>query len=204
MPKQVDHEARRQQLAEAVCRLAGSQGLEAVSLRHVAAEAGVSMGLVQHYFTTKDQMLLFAFQTMSRRVEQRIGEAVTALPQPPTPRSLLRALLVAMLPLDEESRAEAPMWTAFLARAVVTPSLASPLRESGKAVGDFVDEQIRKAQEAGEAPAGFDSEREAATLLALVDGLMIHSLIDRHSAEVALATLDYHLDRIFTGSSLAE
>lgn len=162
------------------------------------------MGLVQHYFTTKDQMLIFAFQTISRRVEQRIGEAVTALPQPPTTRSLLRALLVAMLPLDEESRAEAPMWIAFLARAVVAPSLASPLRESGKAVGDFVEEQIRKAQEAGEVPAGLDSERETATLLALVDGLMIHSLIDRHRAEVVLATLDHHLDRIFTHSSVAE
>ena len=34
--------------------------MEAASLRAVAAEAGVSMGAVQHYFTTTDEMLLFA------------------------------------------------------------------------------------------------------------------------------------------------
>lgn len=198
MPKQVDHEARRQQIAEAVCRLAGSHGLEAVSLRHVATEAGVSMGLVQHYFTTKDQMLLFAFQAMSERVEQRISEAVAALPHPQTVRSLLRALLVEMLPLGEHSRSEAPVWVAFLARAAVEPSLADLLRESGKALRDFVAGRISAAQEAGEAPTGLDPDRETAALLALVDGLMMHALIGEEPPGAALATLDYHLDRIFT------
>src|SRR4030081_2122253 len=119
MPKQVDHEARRQQLAEAGCRLAGSQGLEAVSLRHVAAEAGVSMGQVQHYFTTKDEMLLFAFHTLSARVARRLAAPVQALVQPPSTRALLRALLVAMVSTDDEGRTEAPLWVAFVARAVV-------------------------------------------------------------------------------------
>ena len=41
MPKIVDHEARRAELAEAVWRLASRDGLEAVTLRGVAAEAGL-------------------------------------------------------------------------------------------------------------------------------------------------------------------
>src|SRR3954467_4457371 len=41
-------------------RVAAHQGLEAVSLRHVATEAGVSTGMVQHYFRTKDEMMTFA------------------------------------------------------------------------------------------------------------------------------------------------
>lgn len=199
MPKQVDHEARRQQITEAVCRLAARQGLEAVTLRHVAAEAGVSMGLVQHYFTTKDEMLLFAFHATSARVEQRIATAVAALPDPPDTRALLRTLLVAMLAIDDDSRAEAPLWVAFLARAVVEPSLASPLSESGKALADFVGAQLRQAHQAGALPADVDPEREASSLLALVDGLMVHALIDQDSAEEALLTLDYHLGRIFIG-----
>jgi AcrR family transcriptional regulator len=198
MPKQVDHEARRQQIADAVCRLAGGKGLEAVSLRQVAVEAGVSMGLVQHYFTTKDQMLLFAFRTLSKRVERRIGATAAALPHPPTPRSILRALLAEMLPLSEEARAEAPVWTAFLARAVVEPSLVVPLREGSGPMRDFVSGQIREAQQAGEASAEIDPSQEAATLLALVDGLMMHALLDLNPAEAALTTLEYHLDRIFT------
>jgi TetR/AcrR family transcriptional regulator, transcriptional repressor of bet genes len=198
MPKQVDHEERRRQIAEAVCRLAGRQGLEGVSLRHVAAEAGVSMGLVQHYFSTKDQMLLFTFQTLSEHVEERISEAAAALPQPTRPKAVLRALLKELLPLTEQARAEVPIWTAFLARAIVEPSLATPLREGGSVMREFIAGQIREAQQADEADAGLDPHQEAATLIALADGLMIHAMIEQDRAETTLATLDYHIDRIFT------
>jgi AcrR family transcriptional regulator len=197
VPKRVDHEARRQQIAEAVCRLAASEGLDAVSLRHVAAEAGVSMGRVQHYFTTKDDMLLFAFQTLAERVERRIGAVVAAAPRPHSVRQVVRALLTEMLPLSEHGRAEAPVWIAFMARAVVESRLATPLSEGSQRLDGYIGEQIRAAQQAGDARAGLDPAREATTLLALIDGLMLHLLIGQVDATAALATLDYHLDRIF-------
>lgn len=181
----------------AVCRLAASKGLDAVSLRHVAAEAGVSMGRVQHYFTTKDDMLLFAFQALGQRVERRIGAAVAATPQPHSVRQVLRALLAEMLPLSEHGRAEAPVWIAFLARAVVESRLATPLSEGSQRLDGFISEQIRAAQRAGDARVGLDPAREATTLLALIDGLMLHLLIGQVDAAAALETLDYHLDRIF-------
>lgn len=203
MPKQVDHEARRQRIADAVCRLAARRGLGEVSLRHVAAEAGVSMGQVQHYFTTKDEMLLFAFGTLSARVERRLGTAVAALGQPPTIRAQLRALLVAMVAADANSRFEAPLWVAFLARAIVEPDLAGPLREGGAALVDFASDRLRAAQDAGEVAVSLDPELEAGALFALADGLMIRTLLDPDSAAAALATLDYHLDRVFGGQGSA-
>lgn len=196
MPRQVDHEGRRQHIADAVCRLAARQGLDEVTLRRVAAEAGVSMGQIQHYFTTKDQMLLFAFNAMSTRVERRLGETVGALGKPPT-RAVLRALLVAMVPTDADSRFEAPLWVAFLARAVVEPSLARPLHDGAKALVDFAVDQLRSAQQAGDIASSLDPEREADSLFALADGLMIRTLLDPDQTASALATLDYHLDRIF-------
>ncbi|MGV7636496.1 TetR family transcriptional regulator, partial [Mycobacterium kansasii] len=53
MPRSVDHEERRAQLADALARVAARDGLHAVSMRSVAAEAGVSLRLVQYYFTSK-------------------------------------------------------------------------------------------------------------------------------------------------------
>jgi AcrR family transcriptional regulator len=199
VPKQVDHEERRQHIADAVCRLVGSQGLDAVTLRHVAAEAGVSMGRVQHYFATKDDMLLFAFHALGERVEQRIGASVAAV-ESPSARETLRALLMEMLPLDEHGRLEAPVWTAFLARAVVEPRLAAPLSEGGRQLTEFVGEQIRAAQRTGDAPSQLDPAREATALLAMMDGLMVHVLIGQVDTTAATATLDYHLGRIFTAS----
>ena len=60
MPKQVDHQQCSRHIGEAVLRLIAIRGLEAASLRNVAAEAGVSMGTVQDYFTSKQETLDFA------------------------------------------------------------------------------------------------------------------------------------------------
>lgn len=90
----VDHDARRRLIAEALWRVASRHGLDAVSLRHVAAEAGVSMGLVQHYFTTKEDMLRFALETIGERVTQRIGHRVAALSDLSDPHGRVRTVLL--------------------------------------------------------------------------------------------------------------
>jgi len=189
VPKKVDHRQRREEIAVAVCRLAGRQGLDGVSLRQVATEAGVSMGRVQHYFTTKDEMLRFAFRTISERVERRMTAAVADLGTSPPPRALVRALLVEMLPLTEQTEAEAPVLAAFLARAVVEPALAESQRADAQRLREFVAAQI------GAAPG--DPVLEATTLLAVVDGLMTQLLIGHIDRATALSTLDYQLARIF-------
>jgi TetR/AcrR family transcriptional repressor of bet genes len=190
VPKQVDHQQRRQQIAEAVCRLAGRQGLESVTLRHVAAEAGVSMGRVQHYFTTKDEMLLFAFQTISQRVEQRMGAAIAAVGENPTAKQFLRAFLLEMLPLSEQAKQEAPVLAAFFARAVVSPKLLESQQESNEQMRAFVTERLRAAHGNG------DHRLEAVTLLALVDGMMNQLLVGHIDEDTARSTVDYHLDRL--------
>lgn len=193
VPKRVDHQQRREQIADAVCRLAARQGLDAVTLRHVATEAQVSMGRVQHYFTTKDDMLLFAFRTISERYERRLAAAAADLGPSPSPRATLRTLLIEMLPLSEQASAEAPVFAAFLARAVVNPQLAESQQEDSRRLRAFVAQLIGTARPA--------AELEAVGLLALVDGMMTHLLIGHLDAPTAVATVDYHLDRIFGGGT---
>src|SRR5690606_40101098 len=64
VPKRVDHEERRRLIAAAGRRIAADRGLEGVSLGEVAAEAGISKGLVQHSFPSKDAMLRCATGTL--------------------------------------------------------------------------------------------------------------------------------------------
>ena len=91
MPKIVDHEERRAELCAAVWRLASREGLEAVTVRGVAEEAGWSTGAVVHYFADKEDLLLSAFQTVADRVSRRLEtlEARTT-----EPLELARAWLV--------------------------------------------------------------------------------------------------------------
>lgn len=197
MPKVVDHRERRRHIAEALWRVTVTHGLEGVSLRHVAAEARVSMGMVQHYFTTKDDMLLFSLGAMNERVTERVAHRVGSTAAPATPRSLLRAVLVEMLPLDEERRVEAHVGLAFLARAAIHPSVAAALRASFDELHRFVEEQVCRAQAAGHAPVDLEPQIEAVELLAMVDGLTAHVLAGWRSADTALLLLDRRLDRTF-------
>ena len=201
MPKQVDHQVRRRLIAEALWRVTVRQGLEEVSLRHVATEAGVSMGLVQHYFAGKDEMLLFALDTLNQHVSQRVAARVAALPDPNEPRALVRAVLLEMLPLDPGRRDDAVVGFAFLAQAAVRPAIANTLQASFAQLQDFVAGEIHRAQEAGETQAGLDPERETLTLLALLDGLTVQVLAGQGSPEAALAVLEYHLDHLFPAAS---
>jgi hypothetical protein len=80
----------------------------------------------------------------------------------------------------------------------VEPHLAEILREGGPAMIGFVASKIQAAQESGEASSSADPATEAVTLLALVDGLMMHLLIGDIDELAGLAALDGQLDRIFS------
>ncbi|MCZ7375792.1 TetR family transcriptional regulator C-terminal domain-containing protein [Micromonospora sp. WMMC250] len=192
MPKKVDHQERRTLIADALMRVAADQGLEAVSLRHVAAAAGVSAGMVQHYFRTKDEMMAFALSVVRERSQVRVTDAVSRLGENPPPRLLLRTLLAALLPLDEHTRDDGRVALAFLAYTAVRPVAATGLREGTRQLTEFV---------AGVLPAG-RGDAAAAGLLALTEGLGVYLLGGQYTAEQALGALDAHLDLLF-GSSAA-
>lgn len=167
MPKQVDHERRREQLAAALWRLVLREGIEAASVRRVAAEAGWSTGSLRHYFDTQPRLLAFAMELVMRRVSGRLA----ALPRDGGPRALAQRLLHEVLPLDAERRAEMQVWLAFTAQSLVEPGLRELRDRSHAALRSL----CRAAVNVLGAPC---PEREAERLHALVDGLALHAVLD--------------------------
>lgn len=196
MPKQVDHEARRRQIAEAVWAITAMRGLDAVSLREVAAQAGVSMGMVQHYFGTKDAMLLFACEHI---VERASEEVVTTDPTTDhaSPRAAIREVFMLALPVTDERRLGTSVWFAFVTRAVVDEQLATIIRTAWQGASGFIADQLRRAAQDGDLGADVDIERQATVLACLVDGLTSHVMLGHYGADEAVAALDDHLDRLF-------
>lgn len=200
MPKKVDHHSRRTAIAESVWRLMARGGIEAVSMRHVAADAGMSLGQVQHYFTGKDELLSFAYELVTERVAARTSmrdDPVTD--EEPEPRDIIRNALVELLPLDEQRTREAHVAIAYLARAAVAPEMAAQLRKTHADLEDLIVDQLRRAQRGGHAGVHLDPTREARTLLAVLDGLTAHVLIGHHSPTDAEQAFDAHLDNLFSG-----
>ena len=184
-------------------RVAATQGLQAVSLRHVADEASVSPGMVQHYFRTKDEMMAFALEVVSENVQARLA-ADADLNQPESSKALVRALLVQMLPLDEPRWVEGHVGLAFHAYAAVQPSLGDHLHANSEQMQAFLAEQIKTAHSDTDAPtpaAARDPASAAITLLALIEGLSMYVLNRYYTAETALAALDAHLSAVFDPST---
>lgn len=187
MPKLVDHDARRAELARAVWAVVRREGIEHASVRTVAAEAGYSAGSLRHYFPTQSELLAFALQV----VVDRIGSRLDELDRDREPRRAARQVLHELLPLDDERRAENEVWLAFTARALVDPSLRDIHAE--------VDEALRRTWTGvADALELADPELEGERLHAVVDGLCVHAALngDRLPPDRVRAVIDHHLDSL--------
>jgi AcrR family transcriptional regulator len=199
LPKRVDQDERRRALAEAVFAVVGRRGIEAAGLRDVAAEAGVSMGAVQHWFRTKDEMLLFALRHMRTRVLVRLQASLAGL-EAPTRRQAIAAGCRVMLPIDPQGREEAWVNVAFVGASAANPAFADLLREGYARLLDVTRAQLAAAAAAGELAPGIDPATEAPALFFLGQGLVGPVLLDVLSADEAVAIVEARLDQVFLAS----
>lgn len=195
VPKKVDHHQRRTLIADALMRVAAERGLEAVSLRQVAAEAGVTSGMVQHYFRNKDEMVTFAMEMVKRNISAR--SAADDLGEGASITELVRALFVQLLPLDETRRTEGRVALAFMAYAAARPEIGVTVRADNALLREVITERIRTAQAAGRPRPDLDPGHLATALMALAEGLSIQALSGDYPPETALAVFDSHLELLF-------
>lgn len=88
-------EVRRQELIDATFRCLCNHGSSEISVRLIASEAGVSLGMVRHHFRTKDELLAATLQQLSDKVQSQTREAL-AIPDL-TPIERLHAFITACL-----------------------------------------------------------------------------------------------------------
>lgn len=198
MPRLADHGQRRRQIAEAVWRIASTRGLEAVSLRKVAAEAGVSLRLVQYYFGTRDDLLLGALEILNADAGEAIGPVADA-----GPREVLRALLVGMLPVGDERRTRYLVRLAYFVRSLSDPGLAPAFGAPPPEREQLAADLLAWGRDRGEVAANLELMPEAELLLSSVDGLQASVILGRHTPEAAIALIDRQLDRLFSPANAA-
>jgi len=107
MPKIVDHEKRRDEIALVACRVVAEGGFDQATIVRIAREAGYTTGILAHYFDTKQDIIISALRLMLRRIDERLQR------NSESDRPDLLALLTEMLPVDEERYIECAFWIAF-------------------------------------------------------------------------------------------
>ncbi|WP_164551849.1 TetR/AcrR family transcriptional regulator [Streptomyces sp. WAC 01529] len=202
MPKVVDHQARRVQVADAVQELITEQGLDRVTVARTAAAVGFSVGNVQHYFPTKDEMLLFTHERVVQKILDRVstlGERATRQQLPI--RDVVVEGLAEWLPVDPRRRSAHRVTLAFLGRTVDNPRLARSHAETGRLIRSMLATAVRNGKECGEVPQDTDHGLAALELHCLTEGLALQlgSEPDATASRAALDLLTARVQNAFPG-----
>jgi AcrR family transcriptional regulator len=202
MPKVVDHEQRRSEIAMALWLVIYEQGIDGVSFRSVAQAAGVSVGRLQHYFSSKEELVLHGCRQMIASAVEDHGTA--AIPEDPrAAREELLAHLSGSLREGEEFRTGASVWAAYQAKAVSDPALeeivAGAMHEREGPLAELLA-SARRVTEAGgtrtasTVPTAAD-RTDALRLAALSEGLTQRVLVGALPAQEARDVLRAEVDR---------
>ncbi|MDV2968352.1 TetR family transcriptional regulator C-terminal domain-containing protein [Nitratireductor aquimarinus] len=184
-------------ILEAFMRVAAREGLHAVSLRAVAAEARISLRLVQYYFDTKARLMQSGLTALENISNERLKARLQSLERSPGARTTIEAYFSVALPTDHESRQFHLLWTSYAMLAMTDPEISDRTFVDGP---DRQQERIASLLEKGKSEGDFhrelDGEIEATILISLMHGLGTAVLVGQQTAERAFASFGHYLDRL--------
>jgi AcrR family transcriptional regulator len=165
---------RRAAIVRATIRCLARDGYAGLTMKRIAAEAGVSPGILHYYFRDKRAILGRAAATVMADLDRRVATEARGARDP---RGHLRALLRACLEVATESR---DFWTVFIelwGEALHDPDLARLNRRAYRRARRFLAAGVARGTAAG-AFRKVVPDEAAAVILALVDGFSLQLTFD--------------------------
>ena len=161
--------ARRDDLIAACLRSLAARGREGASVRRIAAEAGVSVGLIHHYFPSVDELVAAAYRRIAGRLAEDI-EAEVAKARTPTAR--LEAFIATSLSSPAVEASVLNAWLTFWSMIRSAPAVKAAHDETYGAYRARLETILTEL--AGDvAEPDFDVALAALGLTAMLDGLWL-------------------------------
>lgn len=194
MPKIVDHALQREKFAEATMRLIASHGLEGVTMRAVAAEAGLSYGSLFHYFQSKDDLLKHAVRHLTSLQTRRVNDYASEH----SGLDALEQLLCDDAIINESSKDSWMVWLTFQYKVALQPSFAELHSELIDGWLNRITQLLKDAQEAGEISGSLDVDVEAMAVWAYSAGIGQLGLLhpDSLPAKLQKRLISSYLDKL--------
>ncbi len=164
MPLVVDHEERRDQIADVVKTIVAESGMKAVTIRNVAREAGFSSTIVSHYFRDKRELLMYAYSSVQKIAEERVHEIFNS------GGSLMDCINV-VLPNDKVNLRDWQAWFGFWGRVTADPELSAVRLDGIERTQALFRWLLENAKQRGELPAEVDVAFHATRLQMMLNGL---------------------------------
>jgi AcrR family transcriptional regulator len=165
---QVDHDERRRRIARVAVDIISREGLQAATIRRIAAEVGFSTTVVTHYFSEKQELLRWTYRVLAEEGQARLERALSA------DATDLVAALLAMAAVDDASVRLWRVFVAFCDEAARDPVFAREQRLHTDRAIDRLADIIRRRY--GERP---DIDAASRLLNGLVQGISVQVVVDR-------------------------
>lgn len=174
-------------IADAAIRVMVNKGLDALSVRNVAAEAGVAPGTVQYQMGTRDDIIAKAFiRSIQRQASRTLGKTDAT-----DFRTAMHGRLAELLPIGPVQREDAAVWLIVGAAASTREWLADLYDAEVESFRALVCNGLAAAEQHGKLNGELSPEQGARLVTALVNGLTIDYLNGpKNSAQQLLADLD--------------
>lgn len=188
MPKLVDHDKRREELADAALQIIAREGMRGVTTRAVADESGWSTGVLTHYFGTLNDLLLAALRRAADLQGQVFREHRSKVQLNALER--LRLILESILPLDDRRVALTRIFSVYFAEVGVNPATREEVTTYLRNWRRLVERTIIAGQEDGSITTTRDPTDLTIDLVAFTDGISIHAAIDPQILNDLMAETD--------------
>lgn len=172
MPAIVDHDSRREHVARIAADLIARVGLNSVTMRQIAAEAGFSTAIVTHYFSSKHELLLHTYRSTAISAQARVDAVLAQHPGD------VLASLEALVPRDEESRRDWKVYIAFWHIAALDPVFAAEQAAQALNARRILHEALQARSARGWPPAEAEVATVAQRLLLILVGLSVQAVFD--------------------------
>jgi TetR/AcrR family transcriptional repressor of bet genes len=170
-------EERRAQILEATARVISERGAEGTRLVDVARKAGVSIGLIQHYFNTRDELMAEAFDYFNEIWVTEWEETANAASDPP--HKLVTLLRLGAFEFEAWREVQWRIWVEFWSLG----DRDSKFRDQYERIYARFRSPFLETIREGVATKQFTTaspEDAADRLTALIDGLRIHAMLEPH------------------------
>jgi betaine-aldehyde dehydrogenase len=182
-------ESRRSQLIDVTIDSLAEVGFVGTTLAQIAGRAGVSPGLVAHYFGDKDGLLDAAFRSLARRVSDQVRSRLLEIS---TPRGRIQAIIDANLAPEEFEQRTGTAWLAFWGQVLQVKSLGRVQSVYQRRMLSNLKSSLKKLVPSGEA------QSLAAMIAAMIDGVWLRAALSgwrEADSATARALLTEFVDR---------
>ncbi len=181
MPKRVNKQAKKEAIGKAAMGVFRDMGYHRTRMADIARAAGIGKGTIYEYFREKTEIIRFEFD---RYFQAFVQGTLEALSRTDTPGRQLVALVEFALGHVEAWKDHCSVYMDYFSVARTSGQHPFSLEDIYGEMRGLLRGLLERGQECGDVHVDFDTAATADLLISLYDGVVLHSIFDRHQGSM--------------------